>query len=241
MSSSSRVDPTNILRNVENIFSSLNNRLEKDVRDHLKTVYSTLTICLVTAMFGAFLNHYFALYNWAFLMAIGQFGLMFALATTPFSRETERKRLGYLLGFAALVGANTGPLVEVIGADDPSIVFNAYLITLIVFGSFTLSALYAESTKFLHLGGFLGSALLCLLLTSFFARSQFMYTAILWGGLAINCGFVLYDTQLIAERKRRGDNDYVWHTIELFIDFVNLFRYILILLKEKSENNRRRN
>lgn len=47
-----------------------------------------------------------------------------------------------------------GPLISYVGGSDPSIVFNAYVITLIVFGSFTMAALHAESTKFLHLGGF---------------------------------------------------------------------------------------
>ena len=126
---------------------------EKDVRDHLKNVYSTLTIALVTAMVGAAANHVLGLYSWSFLFAIAQFGLIFMLTTTPFTRETENKRLAYLLGFSFLVGCNTGPLVEIIGAKDPTIVLNAYLVTLIVFGSFSLSALYAESNKFLHLGG----------------------------------------------------------------------------------------
>jgi len=120
-----------------------------------------------------------------------------------------------------------------VGAIDPSIVFNAYckhiiicintgliptvsVITMIVFGCFTMAALHAESTKFLHLGGrvlvvwlivvrirsstsgILSSALLCLLITSFFARFDIVYSLVLWGGLAINCGFVVYDTQLIA-------------------------------------------
>lgn len=87
---------------------------------------------------------------------------------------------------------------------------------MIVFGCFTMAALHAESTKFLHLGGrvlvvwlivvrirsstsgILSSALLCLLITSFFARFDIVYSLVLWGGLAINCGFVVYDTQLIA-------------------------------------------
>ena len=84
------------------------------------------------------------------------------------------------------------------------------------------------------------SALFCLLITSFFARSQFMHSVILWGGLGINCAFILYDTQLIAERKRHGDSDYVWHTVILFLDFVNIFRYILLILKDRSDNDRRR-
>lgn len=87
--------------------------------------------------------------------------------------------------------------------------------------------------------GILSSALFCLMITSIFARSEMMYGFILWGGLAINCGFVVYDTQLIAEKRRRGDTDYIWHSVMLFIDFVNIFRYILILLKEKSDNDNR--
>ena len=126
---------------------------EKDVRDHLKNVYSTLTIALIAAMVGVGANHIYGLYSWSFLFAIAQFGLIFALTTTPFTRENENKRLAYLLGFSFLVGCNTGPLVEIVGADDPSIVVNAYLITLIVFASFTFSALYAQSTKYLYLGG----------------------------------------------------------------------------------------
>ncbi|KAE9549317.1 hypothetical protein FO519_007468 [Halicephalobus sp. NKZ332] len=229
------VDPTNLLGNIERIFSTLNNTLEKDVRDHLKNVYSTLTISLIAAMVGAGANHVLGLYSWSFLLAIAQFALLFVMTTTPSTRENENKRLAYLLGFSFLVGCNTGPLVEIIGAKDPSVVLNAYLITLIVFGSFSLSALYAESTKFLHLGGILTSALFCLLITSFFARSHFMYSVIIWGGLGINCAFILYDTQLIAERKRRGDSDYIWHTVILFLDFVNVFRYILLILKDRKE------
>jgi len=69
------------------------------------------------------------------------------------SRANETMRLGYMFGMVFLLVCDTSPLVEYIEVQDPSIVFNAYLITLIVFGSFTMAALHAESTKFLHLGG----------------------------------------------------------------------------------------
>lgn len=55
--------------------------------------------------------------------------------------------------------------------------------------------------------GILSSAMLCLLITALFSRSAYMHGLILWGGLAINCGYVVYDTQLIAEKRRRGDTD----------------------------------
>uniref|UniRef100_A0A914R6J9 Bax inhibitor 1 n=1 Tax=Parascaris equorum TaxID=6256 RepID=A0A914R6J9_PAREQ len=63
---------------------------------------------------------------------------------------------------------------------------------------------------------------------------KFMMMTVLWMGLAITCALILYDTQLICEKRRRGDTDYIWHTIELFLDFINLFRYILVILNSKE-------
>jgi FtsH-binding integral membrane protein len=235
-----RTDPTDILGNIGKIFTSLENKLEKDVRDHLKNVYGTLTICLMTAVVGAVTNWFLNLHSFHFLFSIGIFGLTFAIVGTTPTQYNEKKRLSYLFALAFLVGCTTGPLVEYVGAQDPSIVFNAYIITMIVFGCFSLAALHAPSTKFLHLGGILSSALLCLFITALFARNAYVHSLIIWGGLAVNCGFVVYDTQLIAEKRRRGDIDYIWHTVELFIDFVNIFRYLLIILKEKNDRSNRR-
>jgi len=229
-----------VLANISRIFTSLGDKLEKDVKDHLKNVYSTLALCMAAAVAGVFVNSMFVLYSFHFIFSLVSIGLMVAIMMTENNRANEKKRLAYMFCLAFLVGCTTGPLVEYVGAVDPSIVFNAYLITMIVFGCFTMAALHAESTKFLHLGGILSSALLCLLITSFFARFDIIYSLVLWGGLAINCGFVVYDTQLIAEKRRRGDTDYVWHTVMLFTDFVNIFRYILIILKDREIDSDRR-
>lgn len=230
---------SDVLGNIGRMFTSLGDKLEKNVQSHLKNVYGTLALMMGMAFVGGLMNSIFVLDGLHFLFTLGIFGLMMAIAFTEPSRANENMRLGYLLTLALLVGCTTGPLVEFIGAHDPSIVINAYLITLIVFGSFTLAALHAESTKFLHLGGILMSALFCLMISTLF-RSAFINTFILWGGLAINCGFVLYDTQLIAEKRRRGDDDYISHSMLLFVDFINIFRYTLVLLKEKNDRDKRR-
>lgn len=47
------------------------------------------------------------------------------------------------------------------------------------------------------------------------------------------CGFVLYDTQLIIEKRRSGDKDFVAHSVDLFIDFIGIFRRLVIILAEK--------
>ena len=49
------------------------------------------------------------------------------------------------------------------------------------------------------------------------------------------CGFVLFDTQLIIERFSNGDNDYIWHSVDLFIDFIAIFKRLLIILASKVE------
>jgi len=63
--------------------------------------------------------------------------------------------------------------------------------------------------------------------------------------------FVMYDTQLIVEKFESGDKDYIWyvhgvlllrfkcyltksrHSVELFIDFIAIFRRLLIILASK--------
>jgi FtsH-binding integral membrane protein len=51
--------------------------------------------------------------------------------------------------------------------------------------------------------------------------------------LLVFCGFVVWDTQVIMERRRRGDGDFIGHSLDLFIDFVQIFRKILIILMKK--------
>lgn len=60
-----------------------------------------------------------------------------------------------------------------------------------------------------------------------------MFQVNLYIGLAVMCGFIVYDTQLIIEKARRGDKDYVMHSVELFIDFVAVFKRLLIILTDK--------
>ena len=47
-------------------------------------------------------------------------------------------------------------------------------------------------------------------LMNLFIGSQLLFEINLYLGLAIMCAFVLYDTQLIVEKRRMGDEDYIW-------------------------------
>ncbi|NXE98890.1 BI1 inhibitor, partial [Menura novaehollandiae] len=140
------------------------------------------------------------------------------------------------------------------------IIPTAFLGTATVFACFSLSALYARRRSYLYLGGFLLSGLTLMLLSSLinaFVRSTWLFTANLYLALMIMCGFVLFDTQLIIEKAESGDKDYIWwvlgtqwgdtgdrvappehpsippshrHCVDLFLDFVNIFRELLMIL-----------
>lgn len=129
-----------------------------------------------------------------------------------------------------------GPLLETVIAINPSIIVTALTGTVVIFGSFSLSAIFAERGKWLYLGGTLMTLLTTLLLLSLanvFFGSYLIFQLHLYLGLLLMCGFVLYDTQLIIEKRRHGNKDFVTHALDLFIDFVGIFKRLLIILSQK--------
>ncbi|NWS78217.1 BI1 inhibitor, partial [Crotophaga sulcirostris] len=182
--------------------------ISASTQEHLKRVYASFAICMFVAATGAYINVVTHLFQFSFLTGFGALGLMIWLTATPHSRETEQKRLGMLAGFAFLTGRPFSPPLL-----SPSIIPTAFLGTATIFACFSLSALYARRRSFLYLGGFLLSGLTLMLLSSVvntFMGSTWLFTANLYLGLMVMCGFVLFDTQLIIEKAENGDKDYIW-------------------------------
>ncbi|KAH1176568.1 hypothetical protein KIL84_021302 [Mauremys mutica] len=212
--------------------------ISASTQQHLKRVYASFALCMFVAATGAYINVVTHLLRFSLLSGLGSLGLLIWLMATPHSRETEQKRLGILAGFALLTGANLGPLLEMCITINPSIIPTAFLGTAVIFSCFSLSALYARRRSFLYLGGFLLSGLSLMLLFSLinvFVGSTWLFTANLYLGLMVMCGFVLFDTQLIIEKAESGDKDYIWHCVDLFLDFINIFRELMILLGMNEE------
>lgn len=215
--------------------------LERGVQSHLKKVYGTLSISMLSAAVGAYVHLFTGMMRAGFLTALASVGLLIWLASTHHSKENEMKRLGILSGFAFLTGLSLGPVMDFAIDVDPSIISTAFMASVVIFVSFSLAALYNTNRSFLYMGGFLLSGLSWLLLLGFmniFFRSELIFDVYVHISLLIFCGFVLYDTQLIVEKKRMGDDDYIWHSVDLFLDFINIFRKLMIILskKEKKKN-----
>ncbi|KAH6919984.1 hypothetical protein HPB50_029028 [Hyalomma asiaticum] len=74
-------------------------------------------------------------------------------------------------------------------------------------------------------------------LVNLFMGSFFLFQTNLYLGVALFCGFVLYDTQIIIEKRKRGERDYIRHSVDLFLDFISIFRRLLIILTQKKSEN----
>ncbi|KAJ8788977.1 hypothetical protein J1605_022383 [Eschrichtius robustus] len=236
-------------------------------QQHLKKVYASFALCMFVAASGAYVHVVTHFIQAGLLSALGSLGLMIWLMATPHSHETEQKRLGLLAGFAFLTGVGLGPALDLCIAINPSILPTAFLGTAMIFTCFTLSALYARRRSYLFLGGILMSAMSLMLLSSLgnlFFRSIWLFQANLYVGLVVMCGFVLFDTQLIIEKAESGDKDYIWnkkdqmaladlcgqpsgaymigypwHCVDLFLDFVTLFRKLMMILAMNEKDKKK--
>jgi FtsH-binding integral membrane protein len=72
----------------------------------------------------------------------------------------------------------------------------------------------------LYLGGILSSGLTLLFwlgLANLFVRIELLANVSLYLGLMVFSGFVMFDTQLLVEKFRLGNEDYLAHSLELFL------------------------
>jgi len=217
--------------------------LQPHVQNHLKNVYT----CLLGATLCAALGTYLSMAGWLNYPRLAVFASMITsiwLFSIEFNARTQIKCFGLMFATALFTGIYLSPLISLAINVDPQIFITAFLFTTIIFVCFSLSALLTQKRTYLYLGGLLGtgtSIMLALSLMNIFGRSQLIFNVNLYLGLALACGYILYDTQLIVERANQRDMNYVKHALLLFIDMVDLFVRILIILLKNSQNKEKKN
>jgi len=231
---------------IDGFFNTFNTKFEAPIRSHLKSVYACLAMTIVSASAGAY-THLFTnlLRGGGLLYGLLGFGLAMGLYATPDNGKNRSTRMALLLGFAFFSGLGTGPLLDMALMINPSLIPNAFLLSGVIFACFSGAALFAPDGQYLYLGGTLLSGLSTLFWLGFlnlFFQSQLIFQVYLWGGLLLFCGFIMWDTQMIIEKRRRGDKDFIAHSLDLFIDFMQVFRRVLVLLmqKDQRDNNKKR-
>ncbi|KAF4008767.1 hypothetical protein G4228_020566 [Cervus hanglu yarkandensis] len=61
-------------------------------------------------------------------------------------------------------------------------------------------------------------------------------------GLLAGSAFLtgVFDTQLTIEKAENGDKDYIWHCVDLFLDFVTLFRKLMMILAMSEKDKKKK-
>lgn len=174
---------------------------------------------------------------------------LFAIRLVPIQQENVRR--GLLYGFGFLNGWSIAPLIFMLGFAQPGVVQAALISTMLIFGSFTASALYAPRRSFLYLGGVLIAVTLILLFMGFVqlflgsgsALASAAWTAELYLGLFLFSAYVAFDTQAMIERSEASSeysSDSVQPAADLFTNVVQIFvRMLIIMSRNREEEDRK--
>lgn len=190
-----------------------------------------LCTCLLATAGAAYLGRDMVGLQWPFI--IGAFVCVFAI---NFTRRNQALSLALLYGLSVCEGLFLGPALNAFRvAGGGQIITEAFLLTA---GTVAGIGAYIAVTgaNFSFLGKFLGWAVLGLVIVGFgsllfhggvYATTQgtLIFSVI---GAAVFVGFTLYDFSNI--KNRYSPDDYVIATVALYLDFLNLFLFLIQIL-----------
>jgi FtsH-binding integral membrane protein len=168
------------------------------------------------------------------LVIIGEFVCILALA---FARRTTGLNVFLLYLFGALQGAIFGPVLMMVNKVAPGVPAQAAVLTIATFGGLSLYVLQTKK-DFSYLGGMLFVALIGLIVAGivmFFVHTPLLSMVYSFFGILIFSGYILYDTSVIMTKL--GPDEAVTGAINLYLDLVNLFWFILRLLMELNRRD----
>ena len=158
---------------------------------------------------------------------LANFGLYFALL---WNRHTPGLNVALFYGYTFMNGMLLGPLVALANAINPWLVVQALGLTAV--GFFAIAAYVMSTGKdFSGLGPFLISGLIVVIVAgimNFFIGGSGLGLGISILSAVLFMGFTAYDMSNIMLKFR--DEEYILATVELYLDFVNLFVALLRIL-----------
>ncbi len=173
-------------------------------------------------------------------LMIGTFACVIGL---NFTRTKPGLSLALLYALSVMEGLLMGPLLNVIArgyGNGAAVIGEAAALSAVIVAGLG-AYVWISGKDFGGIGKFLFWALLGLivvgLLRFFVAFSPGVNLIYSIGGAAIFAGFTLYDFSNI--KFRYGPNDYVIATVALYLDFLNLFWFLVQILLSLGGGSRR--
>lgn len=197
----------------------------------LGEIFKILSFSLIFSFLGALAGALFVPIQLVPLFLVIE--LIMIIAAVVIRMRQKRIGLPFLFSFTAVSGVTLYPVIlyyaSTLGAQ---LVAVAFATTAIVFGVLAVYA-YQSSRDFSYLGGFLFGGTIALVVIGlvglFFPfAGSFMDYVYTFGGVLIFIGWILYDVSQIRHGVAQDDVPLV--VLNLYLDLVNLFLFILRLL-----------
>lgn len=177
--------------------------------------------------------------TWTLFVSMGlSIVLVLVLACSEQARRSHPTNLILLFAFTAcqalLVGASCATF-------DASVVVLAMAITATVVAGLVLFTLQTK-TDLTSMGGVLYSLCLTLLaagIMQMIFHASWLHTMICAGGAALFSVYLIFDLQLIMGNGQLAlsPDEYVLATLNIYLDVINIFLYILQLVADLSKDN----
>ena len=229
-----------------------NSPLQTAQKAYLVEVYGILAGTVISTTLGLQIARYIVEIPLLISVACQMACVIYLFSTRggyhTFKDPKSLKRMSVLGGLSLFSGCSLAPLVDYANYLHPGILPSALLATTVAFLCFSFAAIFAKERKFLYLGSVLSSVLsyfsLVSLFNIFFA-SSFAHDVVLYGGLLVYLGFIVFDTQSILYEFSRGTRDPVFHALTFYVDIIGLFVRLMNILiqrhqKDAEENERKR-
>lgn len=207
-------------------------------KDLISKVLTEFFILLLICTIGMIFGKMFVPPQFAFLAGIGSIIVLIVAAITKRSERRSYSRLN-CFSVAFLMGISTYPaILYYISGIGSEMVLISLGITTVIFGGI---ALYSSKSKrdFSFLGGTLFAGLIALILISIvglFLRSEVFHLALAWLGILIFSGYVLRDISILKTGSFTED-DVPALALNLFLDFINIFLYVLRIMSRYSKRD----
>ncbi|XP_043093039.1 protein lifeguard 4 [Puntigrus tetrazona] len=206
--------------------------------DFLRKVYTILSlqIIITTAVSAVFMlcnpikNFVHESPSLVLISAIGSLILLLALAVY---RHQHPINLYLLFGFTLLESLSVATAVTFY---EYTIVLQAFVLTSAVFLGLTAYT-FQSKRDFSKLGASLFAGLWILIIASFmrfFFYNDTMELVFAGAGALLFCGFIIFDTHLLMHKL--SPEEHVLASINLYLDIVNLFIYILRILDSMKKH-----
>ena len=205
----------------------------------LQKVYTTFLLSLIVSAGGAYVGLQPNLLKIVANNMLGFFILeLVALFATLGLRKSPGINVIALFGFTFISGLTLAPLMAaymMMGQGDA--IKEALVLTVVIFSGLTVYV-FVTKKDFSFLRGFLFMGIFGLIgmgvMFLFWAPSRDMYLVYCGFGALLFCGYILYDTSLLLHNWE--SDDYIGFAISLYLDFLNLFLYLLQLLAGRSRD-----